>query len=533
MNLSVQDLALGSAGILVGVCAIAALGYVLGPTEEPRSQKKKGSGQEDLMEMLRAQLQSQQNKAQTSAMPSKGLQNQTLSSPQQRLQQPLASLVDEDDELDDLLDGNAVRAEYAQFMTLLNQQKYEQAASIGRELMQSIARSEGKSFEWLTFVGDMMLPLEAHLKQVSRINTLIKEMIAALEAGPKTLEVYSFAYKIYPYLSVLSEPEQHSFFFFAVGEIPQLMSSLGKLNPTDMNTLMKPQFITSRLNLCMNAIELSNKLGRWKILDETIPPIIESAKQLWLDKLYSLIDSYCSALHQQGRTLEAARILEQYVAELEEGLTPNKALTTIISSLSRASKFYFYVDGYSTSVSLLEKIERLCSSNNVPFKIKDKLDLSTAYREAGNSSQADIVLSQVLESAQPVADITAYYGRSKYLLTVGYKLLSSSLGFQYHLSLKICRSLPNRKEGEVDQSEDRYLRKINNFYLVVSFENVEGGEPLALETEVKHYDVELKSPAFSSKPSTGKWYLIKCHLFSNCQKEQEIGYHYQPVRFDQ
>eukprot|EP01126_Amoeba_proteus_P017360 TRINITY_DN1832_c0_g2_i2.p1 TRINITY_DN1832_c0_g2~~TRINITY_DN1832_c0_g2_i2.p1 ORF type:complete len:133 (-),score=26.91 TRINITY_DN1832_c0_g2_i2:48-446(-) len=111
MNLSVQDLALGSAGILVGVCAIAALGYVLGPTEEPRSQKKKGSGQEDLMEMLRAQLQSQQNKAQTSAMPSKGLQNQTLSSPQQRLQQPLASLVDEDDELDDLLDGNAVRAE--------------------------------------------------------------------------------------------------------------------------------------------------------------------------------------------------------------------------------------------------------------------------------------------------------------------------------------------------------------------------------------------------------------------------------------
>eukprot|EP01126_Amoeba_proteus_P018818 TRINITY_DN1957_c0_g2_i2.p1 TRINITY_DN1957_c0_g2~~TRINITY_DN1957_c0_g2_i2.p1 ORF type:complete len:538 (-),score=123.22 TRINITY_DN1957_c0_g2_i2:38-1459(-) len=414
-----------------------------------------------------------------------------------------------------------------QFNMFIRSKQYAQAEELGNKLLQSLERMEGKrTFQWID-VAVTMVPLEVSLKRESEKNHLLHEIISTLDSFPQAIEVYFYANQISSWIETVSPESLHTFMYLLLLDITLLYPHMDELTPQEKQMLLKPDVLKQRMFKIHSAIEVSSSQGCWKKIDETIPPIIEAMKNA-TKHLYYVYDSYCSALHQQGRTLEAAKKFEDYAKEMEAEEATEETMETIIMSLSRASKFHFYVDDYATAAELLTRVKTICLKSMVPMKFKDQLELSIAYREDGKIDLAEEVLTSTLNSHnfEPTPLL-----RSKYLLTTDSTIKSSQDGYRYELSLKVCRCVPARKEGQLEESEEQYLRKLQNFFLVASFENfLEGGEPVVVEKEINHYDVSLCSPVIPSTP-VSKWYLIRCTLFSDSRKEKEIGSHHQPTYF--
>lgn len=86
-------------------------------------------------------------------------------------------------------------------------------------------------------------------------------------------------------------------------------------------------------------------------------------------------------------------------------------------------------------------------------------------------------------------------------------MLDFTITDRYEINVKVCRSPPARKEGDEDDDEDNYVRKLDNFFLEVTFENPDHtGEPFVIEQPIDHYDIDLKSPKFSVTPEKA-WYV--------------------------
>lgn len=105
---------------------------------------------------------------------------------------------------------------------------------------------------------------------------------------------------------------------------------------------------------------------------------------------------------------------------------------------------------------------------------QDLLDLAAVYVELGDEEKAEATLDQI--RALPGSNICT---RSRYLITTGTTdserffsfCLDYTLTDKYDINVKVCRAPPARKEGDEEDDEDNYIRKLDNFFLEVTFEN--------------------------------------------------------------
>lgn len=230
-----------------------------------------------------------------------------------------------------------------------------------------------------------------------------------------------------------------------------------------------------------------------------------------------IVEAQAGALHQEGKTLEAISTLRTFYNLIKE--KDGRRKSEVISwCLSRMAKFHFYLDQYNESLELLNNLVEYHTVNHTKTSLQDLADLLSVYVELGEEEKAQEIVDQICRREEG-----AIYTRSKYLITTD----GSITDRMYKLNVKVCRTPPARKEGDADDDEDNYIRKLTDFFLEVHYQNPEdSSNPLITEQPVDHYDIDLSSPNFSKPPHSG-WYLIKMNIYKDGSKQDLLGKHYQ------
>jgi len=228
--------------------------------------------------------------------------------------------------------------------------------------------------------------------------------------------------------------------------------------------------------------------------------------------LNEIIESHVSSLHQEGATEEAAELLIDYASSIEDQKDSSGPVNWCYM---RAAKFYFYLAEYEKSLELLNK----CTITNMEFKV----NLISTCLELGLFEKAQGIVDTMKKIDKKPAD---YLARTNYLITCAANFTPENC---YSLTMKICRKRPQRQEGQREEAEADFERKISQFYLVTTFENPADAEaPIVVEQEVSDYDFTVVSPAVTDiAPQTG--YLVKMDMYLDSSKNSKISSHWQIV----
>jgi len=224
-----------------------------------------------------------------------------------------------------------------------------------------------------------------------------------------------------------------------------------------------------------------------------------------------IIEQQVGSYHQEGKTVEAIEYLKAYYEQIKD--LPDSTLA--IWCHQRMAKFEFYMDHFE------EALEHLLAAYALKPREESGLisDLISVYVELGKDAEAEKIFKQLTHSKH-MTELT----RSKYLLTCG-----TRLDRNYNLVLKICRARPQRKEGEKELDESDYERKLENFFLEVTFPHPQTNEPIIVEQSVDHYDIEIQSPNFTTPAVPNTWHLVKLVLYKDATKQEVVGRHWQAV----
>jgi len=267
------------------------------------------------------------------------------------------------------------------------------------------------------------------------------------------------------------------------------------------------------------------KVGYWNDLNRLAQQIQDEMLETRPLILEPLMEAQASALHQAGKTREAISRLEKYYS-LIKGLGPD-AEKAIHWCLSRIAKFYFYLDEFGLSRDRLLDLVAYADSHVAQLSLEPLIDLASSHLELGEEEAALKVLDRIRKVPPSKIPGNILCTRSKYLITC-----EARLGNRYDLNFKICRTPPARKEGEAEEDEADFKRKLDNFYLVCIFENPDpNGEPLLMETPVDHFDIDVKSPSVPTVMTASCWFLVKLILYKDSSKSERIGQHYQLVSY--
>jgi tetratricopeptide (TPR) repeat protein len=392
------------------------------------------------------------------------------------------------------------------------------------------------------------------MKKTEEASIIASQLLYGLE------KKYGSEHKLYCILSLdicKSLPKEKA--------IPILIHALGVLSPENL----EPNLSLSDLSSCLKystscCLQLANLLpGReslpftenvYQILHRSVCtyPDLEDAKQLYflwashlvlqyrplgcwirIEEVYkeffsltayskedflTMLDAYATALHQQGRTLEAIELFKQKQLANDD-----------ISdySYNRLAKFYFFLDDFANCeqniLSLQEYYSGTLKFPELHLPLSSFNELMTACLELGKIEEYNRLEKQ-LKAYTPDPNRTPYstYTRSKYLIT-----LVANLNTSYRLQLKVCLKRPNRKEGELEKRDEESDRKLGTFYLEAFFDNpTEGEEPLHNSMSNSQYDFAVISPSFP-EAAPFKWYSAKIFIYTDESKSVLLGKHFQ------
>jgi tetratricopeptide (TPR) repeat protein len=280
----------------------------------------------------------------------------------------------------------------------------------------------------------------------------------------------------------------------------------------------------------VHVMNIWRQLGQWSKV-EALYKKFADMKTADTDpvQVQDMVENYASALHQQGRTVEAIQVIQGFMDEIKHK-KQSKYEAVVEWGYERMSKFYFYLDDFEGSerclISLKEYIlaAHPTKDEKTVFSIPALVQLMTVEVELNKEEDYEKLYEQ-LKSMEPEGrDNSLAHTRSKYLITQ-----STVMTNHYHLVFKVCIKRPHRAEGEPEKTEDELIRKLDKFYIEATFENPSGEEPLVCCKDVNHYDVEVDSPTFTSSATPYKWYWTKIYLYEDSTKQNLLGKHYQNI----
>jgi len=241
--------------------------------------------------------------------------------------------------------------------------------------------------------------------------------------------------------------------------------------------------------------------------------------------------SHSVNLHQQGKTMEAVHILTRFHENLKGELktATNKApvLTKISVVANRLAQFYFYHDRFDQSKRILQ--ENIAMSPNpsdeVVFQLSMVLsELAFLYPEQ-KAEQTDYE-KKLLSKKYP----KLLFSRSKHLLTtdVTWKFDKKTDTGTATVFLLVCRALPCRKEGEVDD-ETTATRKLSNFYITIQTNGPKTSAPRSISHYKFDVPVELPRKFFEDQ----SWSKLTINIYENQSKKVLLGVHQQFLCYHQ
>jgi len=280
-------------------------------------------------------------------------------------------------------------------------------------------------------------------------------------------------------------------------------------------------------------MHIYRKSGFWVKIEKVYKTFVNRKGVISNDGDYDLVENYVSALHQQGKTEDAIRIIETALSEVRQNNSIVKVESIIEWGLNRMSKFYFYLDNFESARKCLSELKDYCELHRgdkygtIKMPLTAFVELMTANVELDDVEKYAEMENKLKESELDLG-ATQYTSnalvRSKYLITQ-----SALITNHYHLVFKVCIKRPVRPEGEYEKSENDLVRKLDHFYVECFFENPAGGEPLTITQEVKHFDFEIHSPNFEIAAKPYNWYSTKLYLYEDSTKQQLLGKHFQMV----
>jgi len=283
-------------------------------------------------------------------------------------------------------------------------------------------------------------------------------------------------------------------------------------------------------------MHMYRKCGFWMKTEKVYLAFMSNQNKKHIEggiEVQDIVENYVSALHQQGKTEEAIKIIEKFLEEVKEN-NNEKIESAFEWGLNRMSKFYFYLDDFKNSQRCLLELRKFCEVHSINkygtlhVPLSSFVELMTVHVELGIEEYFTELENQLKTMDSDIG--SNLYGnnslvRSKYLITQ-----ETLITNHYHLVYKVCIMRPRRPEGEFEKSEDDLERKLTKFYIEVFFENPCKTEaPLFLAKEIDHYDFEVDSPNFTVTAQPYHWYTTKMYLYSDKTKEKLIGKHFQMV----
>eukprot|EP01127_Copromyxa_protea_P019943 TRINITY_DN6574_c0_g1_i1.p1 TRINITY_DN6574_c0_g1~~TRINITY_DN6574_c0_g1_i1.p1 ORF type:complete len:718 (-),score=123.93 TRINITY_DN6574_c0_g1_i1:89-2242(-) len=232
-----------------------------------------------------------------------------------------------------------------------------------------------------------------------------------------------------------------------------------------------------------------------------------------------VVELEAASYHQQGRTRDAIQKVVGYYSIISH-LSDDKIFQQIPWCLSRTSKFHFYLDQFEESRQFLTELSRFKKIHGLAVTAQELGDLLIVYSELDLKEEFTKMLTQIRE--RDAAESCTI--RSKYLLTTKINVTHNN----YTVSLLVCRTLPSRREGNIDE-ESQYVRKLDSFYAQIVYEfPTKNKEVVVEEKKIEGYFFDLVSPTFVFNGEEG-WYLFTIYIYKDETKLEMLGKHYQPI----
>jgi tetratricopeptide (TPR) repeat protein len=425
---------------------------------------------------------------------------------------------------------------YFTFTKYVETKKYIEASVIGEKFLQALEKEYGKNHQQYCLLSIEVANVFKAVNRKDEAVELLKHAFSKLM--PKTegqLNVATPTAIIKHLISccltlthLIPEPEGVEY----TEKIYQLLEWWTNKEPNSEEALQLFHLWMSHI------MHLFRKCGFWKKIEAIYLNYINTNQNKKTSEdgidIQDMVENYVSALHQQGRTIEAIQIIEKFLKEMKDNKL--ESIDTIIEwGLNRMSKFYFYLDDFQNAQRNLLELRDYCTLHHsdkfgapLYMPLSGFIELMTVNIELGNEEVFE-QLEQTLKNLETDLGVTnyAYHSltRSKYLITQ-----EAVITNHYHLVFKVCIKRPKRPEGEYEKSEDNLERKLNKFFIEMFFDNpCKSEKPLFASQEVAHYDFVVDSPNFSVPAQPYNWYTTKMFIYADSTKQQLLGKHFQVV----
>jgi len=236
---------------------------------------------------------------------------------------------------------------------------------------------------------------------------------------------------------------------------------------------------------------------------------------------YLSLEYLTNALHQQGKTQEALLKLKEYKSKIER--LPDSS-QTVQKLLLRTAVLLFIIDKFEETLSCLKEVIKYSEEKNLTITLQTYCELATVHWELGNEKEARAVQDKM--KSIPIKDLlfeAAPVTRSKYLCTLGWSRISVN---EFKIDMRVNRTLPRRKEGDVLEENEAMIRKLKRCFLEISFE-VNGRIITLSQMVTTPHQFEIHFPIETLESS--RWYEVVVDIYSNEKKVNKLGIHHQLV----
>jgi len=246
---------------------------------------------------------------------------------------------------------------------------------------------------------------------------------------------------------------------------------------------------------------------------------------------YLLLEAYSNLLHQQGKTLQAVEKLDSYCTALNRSAM---AVNNVRKIYQRMAVLFFTIDKFNECLNEILRFKAFSEQKKLTLNLQVLCELASVYWELGKIKEAQDT-HQLMKGLPLTITQTSPLTRSRYLATIdsAFQKMANSNLVHYHLTLRVNRELPLRKENDPVEDPITINRRLDSCFLVVSFEptNIQNLEPIKITYLVNKaisHSFELRSPPVLS-PDPGKLYEVAIEIYDNEVSKKLIGSHHQLV----
>jgi len=245
---------------------------------------------------------------------------------------------------------------------------------------------------------------------------------------------------------------------------------------------------------------------------------------------YLLSEAYSNLLHQQGKTLFAIGKLEEIGNALNNRSSGSS--NNVRKLFQRMAVLYFTIDKFNECLNEILRYKAFSEQKKLPLNLQILGELASVYWELGRVKEAQDT-QQLMKNLPPTMPQSSPLTRSRYLATIEcvFQKHSNSL-VNYHITLRVNRELPLRKENDPVEDSVSIARRLDSCFLVVTFEPTSlQSEPTQVTFQVTKaisHSFEIRSSPVQV-PDPGRLYEVSFEIYDNESNRKLIGTHHQLI----